>query len=1062
MSARFEIKLTSDDQFVFSLIARNGQVVLTSERYARRDSAHNGIASVKTNSSLDERFERLTSSKGDFYFVLKAANHHVIGQSEMYSSKSAMERGIASVKKIGPTATVEDQTAVVDEEPDTPHLESSSGGSMSVFKKGDRGSFVLRLQQYLNSMGFDAGAEDAEFGEQTEFALKAFQASRGMQESGITGHEIFAELGIERSPLLDSLPESTSLAGRSYHHIGVDSGELKPGGAVASQEKVIDKTRPGPTLQVSGEPPTLVQFGTIGDLMNLGRPTLISMWIRPVALKGNQFVLFGLDQEFEVRTSSNQLMFEFGKSDDALSSSASFSLVQNEWRHLAVKFTALGRAEKDAKIRPRLDELGRTQSNVSSDLEFDHDGVLVAVEIYLDHGQKTIGQDLFVLRDDVLRLPLQLLSHRAISRNIGNIGNLSPTIEKPFVGALSQVEIWHDAREVDVEQIAFGQLRTQDPSMRLAPSSVGQDSLSGIRNSADSPISFQVSNSAEVQWTDRPEDAPPLPSTASRLAFARSAITEMLKTGVPNPVFFDNPEILKTPRDAGAVRKVLNSFSLEELEGMFAHGHRFRLRPKTGGGFSLEFALPNTDSAGIVVVEQYALTSFVGKMGRGRLVQTLSLAPGESSVISVNNFKRTESTKETTESILDSVSDEASQNFESSLKDQQTSERDESSEFAYHAEVSGQASWSWGSVQARAGVSGSIKENRRDFQDSISSVVRQHASTTSSNREITVSTTTKTVSEEIKESSVVREIQNINLSKPLTTAFYQVNQEAFSLLHLVDLRVGFFDAARAIREEVRLEKAGEMLEKYLTPTALRSKLVELNDSVADILADRKSELVRQEEDGFVFREGPWSYQYLDERKSTIATPPEQTIKPPLDSEEDQPVTEVTEPTDDPIEKPVEDKPEAVEPELILPAAGISRTFNRTFHSIVTFHHESEPGTQDDPFVVRLPGLVVRADRHVMRTDSLVCESILGDGWGLDAYSTRLQEAEATRLIAEADKEASEARLVEARAEVAEAIASSKSKTKEKVDDFTKLEPRVIPGATVLKTSFGSSRADNDG
>jgi uncharacterized protein YegP (UPF0339 family) len=39
---------------------------------------------------------------------LKAGNNQVIGSSEMYSSTSAMENGIASVKKNAPIAEIDD------------------------------------------------------------------------------------------------------------------------------------------------------------------------------------------------------------------------------------------------------------------------------------------------------------------------------------------------------------------------------------------------------------------------------------------------------------------------------------------------------------------------------------------------------------------------------------------------------------------------------------------------------------------------------------------------------------------------------------------------------------------------------------------------------------------------------------------------------------------------------------------------------------------------------------------------------------------------------------------
>lgn len=106
MAAKFEIKQASNGQYMFNLKAANGQVILTSEMYGSKSGAENGIASVKTNAPLDERYERKTSSDGSHYFALRAANHQVIGASQMYASAAAMEAGVASVKENAPTATI--------------------------------------------------------------------------------------------------------------------------------------------------------------------------------------------------------------------------------------------------------------------------------------------------------------------------------------------------------------------------------------------------------------------------------------------------------------------------------------------------------------------------------------------------------------------------------------------------------------------------------------------------------------------------------------------------------------------------------------------------------------------------------------------------------------------------------------------------------------------------------------------------------------------------------------------------------------------------------------------
>ncbi|MEM8510257.1 MAG: YegP family protein [Bacteroidota bacterium] len=105
---KFVIKTDKSGKFRFNLKASNGQVILSSEAYNTKASCENGIESVKKNSQNDNMFERKTAKNGSPYFNLKASNGQVIGSSEMYSGKSGMEKGISSVKKNAPGASVKD------------------------------------------------------------------------------------------------------------------------------------------------------------------------------------------------------------------------------------------------------------------------------------------------------------------------------------------------------------------------------------------------------------------------------------------------------------------------------------------------------------------------------------------------------------------------------------------------------------------------------------------------------------------------------------------------------------------------------------------------------------------------------------------------------------------------------------------------------------------------------------------------------------------------------------------------------------------------------------------
>ena len=107
-TGHYELKKSSNGQYHFNLKASNGEIILSSEMYASKASAENGIASVQTNSPHAEQFEMKISSSKQPYFVLKAKNHQVIGTSEMYSSESAAKNGMQSVIKNGPTKDVRD------------------------------------------------------------------------------------------------------------------------------------------------------------------------------------------------------------------------------------------------------------------------------------------------------------------------------------------------------------------------------------------------------------------------------------------------------------------------------------------------------------------------------------------------------------------------------------------------------------------------------------------------------------------------------------------------------------------------------------------------------------------------------------------------------------------------------------------------------------------------------------------------------------------------------------------------------------------------------------------
>lgn len=101
MAGYYELTQNASGKYHFNLKAGNHEVILSSQLYASKSGAENGIESCRKNTQDDGRYERKVAKDDSPYFVLKAGNGEIIGTSEMYSSASARDNGIESCKTNG-------------------------------------------------------------------------------------------------------------------------------------------------------------------------------------------------------------------------------------------------------------------------------------------------------------------------------------------------------------------------------------------------------------------------------------------------------------------------------------------------------------------------------------------------------------------------------------------------------------------------------------------------------------------------------------------------------------------------------------------------------------------------------------------------------------------------------------------------------------------------------------------------------------------------------------------------------------------------------------------------
>jgi uncharacterized protein YegP (UPF0339 family) len=95
----YELFQDEAGEWRFNLVAKNHEVILSSEGYATRTGALNGILSVIANVMEEGGVEILTADDGQFYFVVIAANSEVVGTSELYTTKAKAKKGISAVVK---------------------------------------------------------------------------------------------------------------------------------------------------------------------------------------------------------------------------------------------------------------------------------------------------------------------------------------------------------------------------------------------------------------------------------------------------------------------------------------------------------------------------------------------------------------------------------------------------------------------------------------------------------------------------------------------------------------------------------------------------------------------------------------------------------------------------------------------------------------------------------------------------------------------------------------------------------------------------------------------------
>jgi len=351
----------------------------------------------------------------------------------------------------------------------------------------------------------------------------------------------------------------------------------------------------------------------------------------------------------------------------------------------------------------------------------------------------------------------------------------------------------------------------------------------------------------------------------------------------------------------------------------------------------------------LFLVEVHAITSSPGDYGLGRTVRTFSLFPGESTEITVRNWRTTREQTTASSTIMDSFSREAADRFSSQLNTEQSDSilDDTVDKFSWDAHAGGGIDLGFFSLGGGGGASETTENHsaRQQSTKQVTNTLVEHTNQANDSRQITVSSTAERVEETGEEVTTVRTIRNVNMRRTLNFVFRELNQEFRTRIHLIDLRLGFDNGRAGSWRETSLAGLLPFLHAMLKASAV-DRVIRRILKLASVVFDDQDRPVNVLET-VRFDASGQSYQIRN--------------------------------------------------------ADLNRQTNEYAEPTETFFYRFKRGNLGQQGADPVDGVVLSDATVVLRTDGLVVEALLGQADALDSYAMQKQAADAEAALLENER-----------------------------------------------------------
>lgn len=238
--ARFQTLIGADHQAYFHLRGKNGEVMLVSEGYLNAASAIKGIASVRTSGKVASNYTIKTAADGQYYFTLEAANHEVIGHGETYASKSNAQRAVDTMVALLKSELVADpaaKKAPARSLADQTDLVKALGALSDIAAGGDQLSYFGFAEQAAKPAG--VSCEDAT-------ADQISQAYDGLIEEVQLSGDASKRPDLTQSLIDSSKAQLTVLLGTDSYELCTHA--LEGQGISGAETFILSKSATGPKI----------------------------------------------------------------------------------------------------------------------------------------------------------------------------------------------------------------------------------------------------------------------------------------------------------------------------------------------------------------------------------------------------------------------------------------------------------------------------------------------------------------------------------------------------------------------------------------------------------------------------------------------------------------------------------------------------------------------------------------------------------------------------------------------------------------------------------------------